>query len=66
MKIICDLMKILESDEGFLLTNGQIYTDKVFLGVGADPDEWFEVSIEEVPGNERLFEENSYFNEELV
>lgn len=49
MKIIQDLMTILEPDEGCLLTDGTIYTDKVFLGIHSSPDEWRDILIEEVP-----------------
>ena len=59
MKIIQDLMVILEPNEGYLLTDGNIYTDKVFLGINSSPSEWQEIKIEEVPENERLFTENS-------
>ena len=59
MKIIEDIMTILEPDEGCLLTNGEIYSDKVFLGINSSPSEWYDINIEEVPLNERVFTENN-------
>lgn len=52
MKIIQDLMTILEPDEGCLLTDGQIYTNKVFLGINSNPSEWYDIKLEEVPPDE--------------
>lgn len=59
MKIIQDLMVILEPDEGCLLTDGYTYTDKVFLGINSSPSEWRDVKKEEVPQDERIFTEDS-------
>ena len=59
MKIIEDIMTILEPDEGCLLTNGEIYSDKVFLGINSSPSEWYDINIEEVPPDERVFIENN-------
>lgn len=52
MKIIQDLMTILEPEEGYLLTNGETYSDKVFLAYNDSPSNWWEVPIEEVSINE--------------
>ena len=62
MKVIQDLMTILEPEEGYLLTDGQNYSDKVFLGIHASPSDWWEVPIEEVNLDERVFGENSLPN----
>ena len=62
MKIIQDIMTILEPDEGYLLTNGSIYTDKVFLGVNSSPSEWYDILIEEVPEDERVIIEDNISN----
>lgn len=40
-------MRIQTADAGMVLTNGETYTDKVYLGEGAD--EWNEISESEVP-----------------
>lgn len=48
MKIIQDIMIILEPEEGYLLTDGETYSDKVFLGIHSSPSDWWEVPIEEV------------------
>jgi hypothetical protein len=61
MKIVQDLMPILTPDEGCLLTNGEIYSDMVFLGTLDSPSNWHDIKIEEVPPNE-YSQENSLFN----
>ena len=61
MKIIQDLMPILTPDEGCLLTNGEIYSDMVFLGTLDFPSNWHDIKIEEVPQDEYPIE-NSLFN----
>lgn len=66
MKIIQDLMIILEPEEGCLLTDGIIYTDKVYLGCNSSPSEWHDIKIEEVPPNERILAENSLSDSEPV
>lgn len=58
MKIIQDLMIILEPEEGYLLTDGITYTDKVYLGCNSSPSEWKDIKIEEVPPNELVIEDN--------
>ena len=58
MKIIQDLMIILEPEEGCLLTDGITYTDKVYLGCNSSPSEWKDIKIEEVPLNELVIEDN--------
>ena len=61
MKIIQDLMPILIPDEGCLLTNGEIYSDMVFLGTLDSPSNWHDIKIEEVPQDEYTTED-SLFN----
>lgn len=34
---------VLEPDEGNVLTNGDVYSDKVYLGKNDSPDNWREV-----------------------
>lgn len=58
MKIIQDLMVILEPDEGCLLTDGITYTDKVYLGCNSSPSEWHDIKIEEVPPDEQIKKHN--------
>ena len=58
MKIIQDLMVILEPDEECLLTDGITYTDKVYLGCNSSPSEWHDIKIEEVPPDEQIKEHN--------
>lgn len=66
MKITQDLMPILTPDKGYLLTNGELYSDMVFLGCNDSPSNWHDILIEEVPEDERVFIENSLFNQKLV
>lgn len=62
MKIIQDIMPILYPEEGYLLTNGTVYSDMVFLGYNDTPSNWHDILIQEVPIDERLFIENNIFN----
>ena len=66
MKIIQEFPMIIEADNDKLLTDGYIYTDKVFLAINADPSEWYEVSKEEVPEDVRISIENHIPDESLV
>ena len=45
---------VLESEDGYTLTNGETYSKKVFLGINDSPENWYEVSDEEVPSDEIL------------
>ena len=66
MKIIQDLMTILEAEDGYIITDGfGNYGHKIYLGIYDSPSNWHEVSEEEVPQNE-LSTENSLPNSELV
>ena len=59
MKIIQDLMTILEADEGHYITDGQgNYGHIIYLGIYDSPSNWYEVSKEEVPDDELLREGN--------
>ena len=58
MKITHSKRIILEPDDNCLLTDGEIYSTKVFLSPYADPSDWHDIKLEEVPRNE-LSEENS-------
>ena len=67
MKIIQDLMTILEADEGCLITDGEgNYGRTIYLGIYDSPSNWHEVREEEVPEDERLLTENSIPNESIV
>ena len=39
---------VLEPDEGKVLTNGETYSDKVYLGKNDSPDNWREVPAEDM------------------
>lgn len=66
MQIIQGKFITLKPDNGYLLTDGEVYSDMVFLGVSDSPSRWHDILIEEVPEDERIFIENSLFNQELV
>lgn len=60
MKIIQDLMVILQADEGHYITDGQgNYGRMIYLGKYDSPSNWHEVSEEEVLKDEQLFIENN-------
>jgi hypothetical protein len=44
----------LEPEKGKVLTNGKIYSYKVYLGVNDSPDNWWEISEEDVPQEENI------------
>ena len=44
---------VLESSEGHVLTNGQIYTTKAYLGANDSVMNWTEIPIQEVPEEEK-------------
>lgn len=63
MKIIQDLMTILQADEGCYITDGEgNYGRTIYLGKYDSPSNWHEVREEEVPEDERLSLENSLSN----
>lgn len=40
---------VLEAGEGKTLTNGEIYSKQVYLGIYDSPDNWHEIPDEDVP-----------------
>ena len=36
-------IRVIEAEKGKLLTNGETFSEKVFLGVNDDPENWWEV-----------------------
>ena len=40
---------MLIADEGKVLTNGEVYTSVVYLGVDENADNWSEINAEHVP-----------------
>ena len=40
---------ILIPDEGKVLTNGEVYSSEVYLGIYDSPENWHEISIDEIP-----------------
>lgn len=45
---------ILEPSEGKVLTNGETYSRKVYLGINDSPDNWAEIDESEVPEGTEL------------
>lgn len=63
MKIIQDLMTILQADEGHWITDEEgNYGRTIYLGIYDSPSNWHEVSDEEVPEDVRLSIENRISN----
>ena len=44
--------KMLIADEGKVLTNGEVYTSVVYLGVDEDVSNWSEINEADVPKTE--------------
>lgn len=42
----------LQADEGMVLTNGEIYSTQVYLGIHDSPENWHEIPESEVPPQE--------------
>lgn len=40
---------VLEASDGMTLTNGEIYSKQVYLGIYDDPENWYEIADSEVP-----------------
>ena len=40
---------VLEASEGMTLTNGEIYSKQVYLGIHDSPSNWHEIKDEDVP-----------------
>ena len=53
MQILNETPIHLIADEGFILTNGEIYSTEVWLGTIDSPSNWHEIPIEEVPPDEQ-------------
>lgn len=45
---------VLESSEGYTLTNGEVYSKQVYLGIHDSPENWREIPDEEVPEEENM------------
>ena len=43
---------VLEADDGMALTNGEVYSTLVYLGVADSPDNWWEIPESEIPVDE--------------
>lgn len=39
----------LEAEEGYVLTNGEVYSASVYLGINDGPENWREIPESEVP-----------------
>lgn len=48
--------KMLIAGEGKVLTNGEVYTSVVYLGVDEDAENWSEINAEDVPKIEETAE----------
>lgn len=42
-------IRVLTASEGMVLTNGETYSDQVYLGVHDSPENWREIPEDEVP-----------------
>ena len=48
---------VLRADEGKVLTNGETYSNEVYLGIHDSPENWHEISEEDIPINNDGLEE---------
>ena len=39
----------LTASDGYMLTNGETYSEKVYLGINDSPENWWEIPESEVP-----------------
>ncbi len=44
----------LEAEDGYVLTNGEVYSKTIYLGIYDSPANWREVPESEVPGDEHM------------
>lgn len=45
-------IRVLEPDEGMILTNGETYSKRVYLGINDTPENWHEIPDGEVMADE--------------
>ena len=43
---------VIRPDDGMVLTNGETYSDCVYLGIHDSPSNWHEIPQEDVPGED--------------
>lgn len=44
---------VLEPEDGYTLTNGEVYSKKVYLGINDSPANWWEIPDSEVPEDDK-------------
>lgn len=42
----------IEADEEYILTNGEIYSTEIYLGINDSPENWHQISELEMPTDE--------------
>ncbi len=42
-------IRVLTASDGFVLTNGEIFSTQVYLGIHDSPENWREIPEEEMP-----------------
>ena len=45
-------IRVLTASEGMVLTNGETYSTQVYLSIHDAPENWREISMDEVPEEE--------------
>lgn len=56
----------LTAEAGMILTNGEIYSEQVYLGIYDSPNNWHEIPEDEVPENPSEQEESQDDIQELA
>ena len=42
-------LRVLTASDGMVLTNGEVYSTQVYLGIHDSPNNWHEIQEDEVP-----------------
>ena len=55
-------LRVLVADEGYILTNGEIYSTMIYLGIYDSPDNYYQITLEEY---QAIIDQQEEYNEEI-
>lgn len=55
-------LRVLIADEGYILTNGEIYSTMIYLGIYDSPDNYYQITLEEY---QAIIDQQEEYNEEI-
>lgn len=55
-------LRVLKADEGYILTNGEIYSTMIYLGIYDSPDNYYQITLEEY---QAIIDQQEEYNEEI-